>query len=101
MQGARSVPGAPWTRKRVASPHGRSTLNRIREVIPDFRVEPERFVDAGEDVVVIGMASGTSGRHGVEAHWRQGYVWTIRDGRAVRCRWFNHPDEALKAVGLE
>jgi ketosteroid isomerase-like protein len=80
--------------------HGRSTLGRIRDVYPDFQVEPERFVDAGEDVVVIGIARGRSAS-GVEAQWRQGYVWTIRDGRAIRFRWFNDPDEALKAVGLE
>src|SRR5271167_214187 len=80
--------------------HDRRTLGKIREVYPDFRVEPERFVDAGEDVVVIGIARGTSAS-GVEAEWRQGYVWTVQDGKAVRFRWFNDPDEALKAVGLE
>lgn len=79
--------------------HSRDTLQKIREVYPDFRVEPERFVDAGEDVVVIGIARGTSDS-GLEARWRQGYVWTIRDGRAVRFRWFNQPAEALEAVGL-
>jgi uncharacterized protein len=80
--------------------HDRSALRSIREVYPDFRVEPERFLDAGEDIVVIGIATGTSD-NGLQARWRQGYVWTIRDGRAVRFRWFNHPSEALAAVGLE
>lgn len=79
--------------------HDRGALRAIREVYPDFRVEPERFVDAGEDVVVVGVARGTSAS-GIEAQWRQGYVWTIHDGRAIRFRWFNDPDEALKAVGL-
>jgi ketosteroid isomerase-like protein len=77
----------------------RRTLGKIREVYPDFRVEPERFVDAGEEIVVIGTARGTSAS-GVEAQWRQGYVWTVREGRAVRFRWFNRPSEALGAVGL-
>ena len=79
--------------------HGRGTLAKIREVYPDFRVEPERFIDAGEDVAVIGIARGTSAS-GLEAKWRQGYVWTIRDGRAVRFRWFNDPREALEYVGM-
>jgi hypothetical protein len=78
---------------------GRRTLGAVREVYPDFRVQPERFVDAGDEVVVIGTARGTSAS-GLEAQWRQGYVWTIRDGRAVRFRWFNRPNEALEAVGL-
>ena len=79
--------------------HDRRALGDIREVYPDFRVEPERFVDAGEDIVVIGIARGTSAS-GLEAQWRQGYVWTVRDGRAIRFRWFNDPKEALEAVGL-
>jgi uncharacterized protein len=79
--------------------HDRGALREIRKVYPDFRVEPERFVDSGEDVVVIGIARGTSAS-GLEAQWRQGYVWTVRDGRAIRFRWFNDPKEALEAVGL-
>jgi len=79
--------------------HARSALGRVREVYPDFRVEPERFADAGDDVVVIGVARGTSAS-GLEAQWRQGYVWTVRDGRAIAFRWFNDPAEALAAVGL-
>src|SRR2546430_9181954 len=77
----------------------RRALAKVREVYPDFRVEPERFLDAGDDVVVIGTARGTAAS-GVEAQWRQGYVWTVRDGKAVRFRWLNHPHEALEAVGL-
>ncbi|TMM17538.1 MAG: hypothetical protein E6F96_08480 [Actinobacteria bacterium] len=78
---------------------GRGALSKIREVYPDFRVEPERFVDAGDDVVVIGTARGTTAS-GVQAQWRQGYVWTVSHGKAVRLRWFNQPQEALDAVGL-
>ena len=79
--------------------HDRGALREIRKVYPDFRVEPERFVDAGEDIVVIGVARGTSAS-GLETQWRQGYIWTVRDGRAIRFRWFNDPKEALEAVGL-
>jgi uncharacterized protein len=77
----------------------RRALASIREVYPDFRVEPERFVDAGDQVVVIGTAHGTAAS-GVVAQWQQGYVWTVRDGRAVRFAWFSDPAEALNAVGL-
>jgi ketosteroid isomerase-like protein len=63
-------------------------------------VEVERYVDAGENVVVIGIARGT-GASGVKIQWRQGYVWTIRDGKAIRFRWFNDPREALQAAGLQ
>jgi uncharacterized protein len=79
--------------------HGRSALGAVRTVYPDFRVEPERFIDAGQDVVVIGVARGTSAS-GLEAQWRQGYVWTVHEGRAIRFRWFNDPEEALQAAGV-
>jgi ketosteroid isomerase-like protein len=79
--------------------HDRGALASIRDVYPDFRVETERFIDAGDEVVVIGLAHGTSAS-GVEVRWRQGYVWTVRDGVAVRFCWFNDPDEALAAAGI-
>ena len=79
--------------------HGRKALDAVREVYSDFRVEVERLIDAGDDVVVIGTAHGT-GASGVKVEFRLGYIWTIRDGRAIRMRWFNEPDEALAAVGL-
>jgi ketosteroid isomerase-like protein len=78
---------------------GRRTLGAIREIYPDFRFEPEEYRDAGDQVVVIGVARGTS-PSGVKAQWRQGYVWTVRDGRAVRFSWFSDPAEALEAAGL-
>jgi ketosteroid isomerase-like protein len=78
---------------------GRGVLAKIRDVYPDFRVRPERFIDAGEDVVVPVTVTGTS-VSGLRLDTRQVYVWTIRSGTAVRFRWFNKLDEALAAVGL-
>jgi ketosteroid isomerase-like protein len=77
-----------------------AALRGILEVYPDFRVEVERVVDAGDDVVVVGVAHGT-GASGIATHSRQGHVWTLRDGRATRIRWFRDPAEAFRAVGLE
>ena len=77
----------------------RRKLQAIRDVYPDFRVEPEEFFDIGDDVVVVGTARGTTAS-GITTQWRQGYIWTIRSGRAVRLQWFNDPKEALKVAGL-
>lgn len=79
---------------------GRRMLSAIRDVYPDFRFEPESYRDAGEDVVVIGRARGTAAS-GVEAQWRQGYIFTVREQRVVRFQWFSDPAEALQAAGLE
>jgi hypothetical protein len=54
----------------------------------------------GDEVIVPGTITGRS-VSGVEVNTRQTYVWTVRDGRAVRFRWFNQLEEAFAAVGLE
>jgi ketosteroid isomerase-like protein len=77
----------------------RAALGRVLDVYPDFTIEVEQVIDAGDDVVVVGIARGT-GASGVEVQWRQGYVWTVRDGKAVRFQWFQDPAEALEAAGL-
>jgi ketosteroid isomerase-like protein len=78
---------------------GRGVLAKIRDVYPDFRAIPERFIEAGDDVVVPVAVTGTS-VSGLRLDTRQAYVWTVGDGRVVRFRWFNELDEALAAVGL-
>ena len=80
--------------------HERRKLAAVRDVYPDFKVEPEEYFDVGEDVVVIGTARGTAAS-GITTQWRQGYIWTIREGKAIRFRWFNDPKEALEAAGLD
>jgi ketosteroid isomerase-like protein len=78
----------------------RKALGAVREVYPDYRIVPDRYIDAGgDDVVVLGIATGT-GASGAEMRLKQGFIWTVRDGLAVRMRWFNGWDEALEAAGL-
>jgi ketosteroid isomerase-like protein len=79
---------------------GPDSLWKVRDVYPDFKVTTERIVDVGDRVLVIGVARGT-GASGLRTQWRQGYVWTIRDGLAVRFEWFNDPRQALREVGLD
>jgi len=65
------------------------------------RIEFERFVDAGDQVLVIGTLHGVGRGSGIDVGRRQGYLWKIRDGKAVRFQWFNDPAEALAAAGVE
>lgn len=81
--------------------HGRKAFGRIRDVYDEVKVEPEELIDAGGDeVVVIARITGRGHGSGVEIDRRQGYVWTIRDGKGVRFRWFNDPEQAREAAGL-
>jgi ketosteroid isomerase-like protein len=66
----------------------------VVEHFDEFAVVPEQFHDAGDVVVVEGRAVGTTKTGGVldaPAAW----VWTVRDGRAVRNRNF-HDTEAWR-----
>ena len=79
---------------------GRHYFRRVTEVWPDVRFEIERYIDAGEDVVVIAKQFGRGSSSGVETQSRMGYVWTVAEGKAIRFRWFNDVAEALQAVGM-
>ena len=80
---------------------GPQSFDLIRDAYDDIEVRAERFLDAGEDVVVIATLTGTSRGARVPVARRQGYVWTVRDGKAIRFRWFNSPEEAFQAAKIE
>jgi ketosteroid isomerase-like protein len=61
----------------------------------------ERFIDAGDQVVVIGDWRGRGKASGVVSNWRHGAVWTLRDGKVISLVSYSDPADALKAVGLE
>jgi ketosteroid isomerase-like protein len=79
---------------------GRQWFGSVRETYPDFQFHIERIVDTGgDDVVVLGRYTASGGASGIELEGEHGYVWTIRDGRAVRFQWFQSHSEALAAAG--
>jgi ketosteroid isomerase-like protein len=80
---------------------GRRSFVVVRETYEDFKIRVERFIDAGDDDIVVlarYTASGTAS--GVRLEGEHGYVWTLRDGQAVRFRWFSSHAEALEAAGI-
>ncbi len=81
---------------------GRKALGSVRETYPDFRFHLERVIDTGgEDVVVLGRYTASGGASGIPLEGDHGYVWTIRDGLAVRFQWYQAHREALKAAGCD
>jgi ketosteroid isomerase-like protein len=80
---------------------GRQSFGLIRDAYDDVEITPERFIDAGDDVVVIATLTGTSREARIPIERRQGYVWTIKDGKAIRFRWFSSPEHAFEALGIE
>lgn len=80
---------------------GRAGFAMVGDIYEDFELEVERFIDAGEDeVVVLAHYSGKGRGSGVPVSGEQGYVWTVREGKAVRFQWFQSHAEALAAAGL-
>jgi uncharacterized protein len=79
---------------------GRKSFSVVRDTYEDFDVRVERFVDAGDDVVVLARYTASGRGSGVPLEGEHGYVWTVRDGQAVRFHWFQSHREALEAAGL-
>ena len=66
----------------------------------DYDLQPVRFWEQGDRVVVAlhERATGTLSRVPVEQHYA--HVWTFADGVVVKVQVFRSEDEALEAVGL-
>jgi ketosteroid isomerase-like protein len=80
----------------------------IRAFLADYfesweyvRMEPEEFIEVGEDHVVVLLRLHMRGKgSGVEVEARTTNVWTVRDGKAVRMAVHNDKAAALRAVGV-
>ena len=79
---------------------GRKSVAAVRDTYEDFQIHVERFLDAGDNVVVLAQYTASGRGSGVPVGGEHGYVWTVRDGQAVRFRWFQSHAEALDAAGL-
>lgn len=66
----------------------------------DWRCEAERFVTAGETVVVLTRYSGRGKASGARVETEGAHVWTMRGGTAVRLEVFSDRDKALRSAGL-
>jgi ketosteroid isomerase-like protein len=75
-------------------------LSEVPEAWERFSLEPERFIDAGDVVVVLETALGVGRGSGVEIRVRSGSVYTLRDGRILRIVVYPEPAEAMRAAGL-
>jgi ketosteroid isomerase-like protein len=93
--------------RRIFNPdvyEGHAGLLRLGEDVAtiwsEFRIEPERMIDAGDQVVVIEMRRGRGVGSDIEVEQRTSVIWTLRDGRVVRAETDLAPEDALRAVGL-
>jgi ketosteroid isomerase-like protein len=77
-----------------------AAIGRVTDVYRTH-VEPHDFIDAGDEVVVLLTHAITGKGSGIERRQPQGHVWSVRAGKGTRFRWFNDPEQALRAAGVE
>ena len=84
--------------------HGAAAFNEaiasIFDAFADIRFVAERVVESGDDVVALGHLRNRGRTARMEVAQPHGQVWTFRDGKAIRMRWFSSQEEALEAAGL-
>jgi ketosteroid isomerase-like protein len=54
----------------------------------DFRADPDEFIDAGDQIVVIGRYTARAKRTGKPLDVPYVHVWTFEGGKAIRFRQF-------------
>jgi ketosteroid isomerase-like protein len=77
-------------------------LAKVAEAIEDYRMVPERFIDVGDDRVLVLSREGGRGKGSgaeIETHLTA-HIWTLKGGKAVRMQSIWERADALEAVGL-
>jgi uncharacterized protein len=69
------------------------------DMFPEINIEPERFIEAG-DSVVVPNSGHIRGRGGIETSARSALVLEVRGGQIARICLYQETHEALVAVGL-
>jgi uncharacterized protein len=87
----------PGTRR---GPEVEDAFRRMFEIYEDMRVDPREFIEADNQVVVVGRAFATARGSGMPLDIQVAFVWTVRDGKLVRNEVFTDRREALETAGL-
>jgi ketosteroid isomerase-like protein len=67
----------------------------------EYSAQPEEFIDAGDDRVIVVFRINATGRaSGVRLERQDAMVQVVRDLKVVRIDYFNSKQQALEAVGL-
>jgi ketosteroid isomerase-like protein len=81
---------------------GRAGLKRwiksITEIWDEWRMEQERFVVAGEQIVVLIRVVARGHLSGVALDRETAHIWSIADGHVTRCEVYFDRSEAMDAV---
>jgi uncharacterized protein len=77
----------------------RAGLAAEEEHQEDWRLEPIRFVPAGDEVVVLIQQRARGRYSGIDMTRPIAHVWRVENGRAVAMRTYSSWEEGLAAAG--
>lgn len=66
----------------------------------DLRVQPERFIDIGDRVLVVARSTGRGRESGFPLDHESAQLFTLCDGKIVRWDGYWEVRDALRAAGL-
>jgi len=78
----------------------RESVERWLDQWDEYGTEAERFVDCGDDILVVAREHGRGARSGATVSSRIFVVVTFRNGKLLRYREFYDEAAALEAAGL-
>lgn len=78
----------------------RRVIAMLRDTWMEFRFEAERYIDAGQHVIVFIHVVAKGGASGLETDHKTAHVLTVRHGRLSSIQIYRDRGEALEAVGL-
>ena len=73
---------------------------RVEEMWDEHRIEIERVIDAGDQVIVLQREYQRGRSSGVELVIDAAVIFTLRDGRIIRMQGYMDRAAALEAAGL-
>jgi ketosteroid isomerase-like protein len=79
----------------------RRFVEEVGEAWAEFRVEPQEFLEAGDQVVVLARARATGRGSGLQVDSDVAIVFTVRDGRLASLRVEPDREAARRSVGLD
>jgi ketosteroid isomerase-like protein len=96
----REDPSWPGARTYRGLDKCRPVWDEYYEEFGEQAFEPERFLDSGDQVVVILRWSARGTSSGAAVEMPQGHLHTLRAGKIAKWEIYFNPQEALEAAGL-
>ena len=97
----RDLPELPGSDVFIGHDGVRDWLAKLLDAMQNVRFEPEEFIDApGDRVVVVNHATARGKGSGAEVEMHFSSVWTLSDAKVIRHSAYSDHAQALAAAGL-